>query len=241
MSNTGESRRLSRLHSCASPAAPPPRSVDPHPRLAMDVLAMVEGDRTPARHPARSTVTPPTRSTVIVAAARLGFPGTLIGLSGRQLGRSRPLAHNDDRDPGIREVRRRGCDIGGSSPASSATSTPTMWYGSTSGPGAARLLHGHVLGLRRIAITDDRPAESRPHKRAGTTARRSHPRRALLDGATGHGCSDSQPDSPAALERSGTAWTKNGGDVEVRLHQGRMSPTTPSIWVKQIHSHLDAY
>ncbi|CAK7286708.1 hypothetical protein SGPA1_40968 [Streptomyces misionensis JCM 4497] len=105
----GERRRCPGALPARTRARPPADPADPHPRLALDVLALVEGDR-PARRSGR--VRRRSRGRLRrhrAVPARLRLPRSAHRLPGRQLLEGlRPLAHPDDRDTGVREVRRRG-------------------------------------------------------------------------------------------------------------------------------------
>ena len=87
---------------------PGPDPADPHPRLAVDVLALVEGDR-PARRPGGVRRRPGRRVRRHRAvAARVRVPRAAHRQPGHELLEDgRPLAHADDRDPRLLEVRRR--------------------------------------------------------------------------------------------------------------------------------------
>jgi len=182
------------LHAEARPRPPPIPLILTHG--CRDVLALVEVID-PLADPARRRDPADAFDVIVPSLPGFGFPARSPAFRTSTSGRSPTSAHPDDRDPGIPEVRRRGCDIGGIVSASSATSTPTSCTGIHIGSGCASTSSpAPRWDFARIG----------PHRRpaAAVRARRiielDHARRATspctcLDGATWPRLSD----SPAGL------------------------------------------
>ena len=146
---------------------------------------------------------------------------------------------------GYEKYAAGGCDMGGSSPPSSATSTPTSSMPSTSAPAPTHMFTGHrawdVPGGR--TIPDGVPEDIRAGLVASSAASPpTSPSTSSTASTLAYGLSDSPAGMLAWLLERWAAWTDNDGDVENVFTKDDLLTQATIYWVTNtIGTSMRAY